>query len=52
MYELTGNGFTTITLGKIKKYIRKAQNEVIYAKPAFYTDEMEILLEAAKRGVT
>ena len=52
MYELTGNGFTTITLDKIKKYIRKAQNEVIYAKPAFYTDEMEILLEAAKRGVT
>ncbi len=52
MYELTENGFTTITQERIRKYILKAQNEIIYAKPAFYKNEMKLLLEAAERGVT
>ena len=52
MYELTGNGFTTITQDMIRKYIGKAQNMIVYAKPAFYKEEMESLLAAAQRGVS
>ncbi len=52
MYELTGNGFTTITQDMIRTYIGKAQNMIVYAKPAFYKEEMETLLAVAQRGVS
>ena len=51
MYELTGNGFTTMTQEKIKGYISMAKNKIVYAKPAFYEKEMQVLIEAANRGV-
>ncbi len=52
MCELAGNGFTSITQEMIKTYISKAQSMIVYAKPAFYKEEMELLLAAAERGVS
>ncbi len=52
MYEYTENGFTTITREMVRTYIGRARNMIVYAKPAFYKEEMEALLDAAERGIS